>query len=179
MTAGLISPRLCCIKHTICAPGPKKTKRKTFSAVRFERCLLFAQVSVWRSDCGEQSAGPQSSFSHLSFSGSGSAPPAALPQLGGRTRDARTHIGTVIICTGRPVRPCCFSWRVTGRSFCLCFCWQLRFIIFRLNEAQMDRETTQHCRIRLLWRELQRKFSGPESFFLFVFDLLVLFLNIQ
>lgn len=116
---------------------------------------------MWKSDCGEQSAGPQSSFSHLSFSGSGSAPSPAPPQLGGRTRDTRT--------------PCCFSWRVIGRFFCLCFCWQLSLIIFRLNRDQMDRETTQHCQICLLWRELQRTLSGPESFFVLFFSFVSLF----
>lgn len=51
MTAGLISPRLRCIKHTICAPGPKKTKQK-----HFRPSDLSVASSLLRCRCGGRTA---------------------------------------------------------------------------------------------------------------------------
>lgn len=54
----------------------------------------------------------------------------------------------------------CFSWSVVGYLYCLHFCWQLSFIIVRLNKDQVDPETREHCRTGFLCRNLQRKLSG-------------------
>lgn len=66
--------------------------------------------------------------------------------------------------------------------YCLCFCWQLHFIIHRLNKDQVDSETREHCRIGFLWRNVLRKLSGLEVVFADVTDtffyLLILYLFI-
>lgn len=62
------------------------------------------------------------------------------------------HISTFVISEWIVVfsNSMCFSRSVVGYFYCLCFCWQLSFIILRLNKDQVDSETRDHCTVGFL-----------------------------
>lgn len=72
--------------------------------------------------------------------------------------------------------PCVSLGVSVGYFYCLCFCWQLHFIILRLNKDQVDSETREHCRIGFLCRHLPRKLSGLKLVFADVTDTFLILL---
>lgn len=95
-------------------------------------------------------------------------------------RETQRHISTFVMSEWILIsrNSMCFSWSVVGYSYCLCFCWQLSFIIVGLNTDQVDSETREYCRIGFLCRK-KKGAVWPQTCFSwynwYIFNSLVLY----